>query len=486
MKNFRTMVIATIIATMAIPVAFATGQPDIEISSENSTQQSVVFNGIPSDTKNMQATINLSENQDYSFLANSALNSLIGVEFYTKTTENSVTIYLTSNIDTITKDGNINLGVISAQEPFNIIGASNVKVTNDSSTSNEWEDITKPTTPEDNNSDSNNSGSNSSSSSSSSNSTDNKTETVTNPDGSKTTTVTNSDGSKTATTEFKNGSKTVTQTSKDGTVKTQISLSDTAVNNAIQKNEPVSLPINSLNITTNKSNAQTITVKLPSGTSSAKVQVPISNVTAGTVAVLVNADGSEQIIKTSVATDNGIKFNISNGATVKIIDNSKSFSDVPSNYWGAESIAFASSRELFNGVSENSFAPASDMNRAMIVTVLARLEGVDTNSGTTWYEQGTEWAKQNGISDGTNLTSSVSREQLATMLYRYAGSPKTTDNVQNFTDSSSISSWASDAMNWAVETGLIGGMGDGTISPKGNATRAQITTILMRYIENIA
>ena len=173
--------------------------------------------------------------------------------------------------------------------------------------------------------------------------------------------------------------------------------------------------------------------------------------------------------------------------TATLVDNNSNtgFTDVPNNYWGKQAIDFVCNKNLFNGTSETEFSPEGKMNRAMIVTVLARLAGVDTTNGSTWYEAGVKWAKENGISDGTNLNASVSREQLATMLYRYAGSPKVTGSIDGFTDTDKISSWATDAMTWAISEGLISGMGDGTVNPQGEATRAQVATIIQRFVSNV-
>ena len=103
-----------------------------------------------------------------------------------------------------------------------------------------------------------------------------------------------------------------------------------------------------------------------------------------------------------------------------------------------------------------------------------------------WYEKAMAWARENGISDGSNPNGSITREQLATMLWRYAGSPAGDGSaIGRFTDSGKVSSYAVEAMNWAVGTGLIGGMGDGTLAPQGSATRAQVATILMRFVENL-
>ena len=357
----------------------------------------------------------------------------------------------------------------------------------------------------------------------------NKTETTTNPDGSTTTTVTSSNGTVTETTKFPDGSKEVVETKKDGTVtttttdtagnKTQVventdgsskttvdnkdgsgsvtvvdengqvvseaTLSQSAVAAAQEKGEAVVLPMPEVPVTTDRETAPTVTVSLHSGTS-AKVEIPVENVTPGTVAVIVKADGTEEVIKTSLTTETGVAVTLSDGDTVKIVDNSKTFEDVSATYWGAEAVAFASSRELFAGTSATTFAPDTAMTRAMIVTVLARFEGVDTTTGSTWYEAGQQWAVANGVSDGSSMDQGLSREQLATMLWRYAGSPSVSNGLSNYTDAGTVSSYAQQAMAWCVEQGIIGGTTTTTLSPQGPATRAQVATILMRFIEVMA
>ena len=359
-----------------------------------------------------------------------------------------------------------------------------------------------------------------------------QTETTTNPDGSTTTTVTSSNGTVTETTKFPDGSKEVIETKKDGTVtttttdttgnKTQVventdgtkettitnkdgSSSATTVDETGKtqaevklpaavvedaQGEAVTLPMPEVPITTDRETAPTVTVDLPSGTS-AKVEIPVAEVTPGTVAVIVKADGTEEVIKTSLTTENGVAVTLSDGDTVKVVDNSKTFEDVPATYWGAEAVDFATSRELFVGTSETTFAPDTAMTRAMIVTVLARFEGVDTTTGSTWYEAGQQWAMQNGVSDGSNMDASLTREQLVTMFYRYAQSKgyDTTQGgmaIRKYADFEQISDYAAEAMTWAVNTGIINGTSSTTISPQGPATRAQVATILMRFIEGMA
>ena len=354
----------------------------------------------------------------------------------------------------------------------------------------------------------------------------NKTETVTNPDGSTTTTVTRPDGSTTETTKNPDGSTEVVNTDKTGNVTTtttdtagnktetvektdgtsqttvnntdgssstttvdetgkteaEVKLPDDLVNDAADKGEAVALPMPKVSATTDTETAPVVTVNLPGNSTEAKVEIPVEDVTLGTVAVLVKEDGTEEVIKTSLTTENGVAVTLADGDTVKIVDNTKEFTDVADSYWGSDEIAFTASRELFNGTSPTTFSPEGSMTRAMIVTVLARLEGVDTDAGSTWYETGAAWAVEAGISDGTNLSASLTREQLATMLYRYAGEPEVTGSITGFSDADKISDWATDAMFWATQTGLIGGMGDGRLAPQGTATRAQVAAILARFV----
>ena len=161
------------------------------------------------------------------------------------------------------------------------------------------------------------------------------------------------------------------------------------------------------------------------------------------------------------------------------------FYDVKEETWYAQAVRFTAANGLFAGIEEHVFAPDIPMTRAMIVTVLARLEGVDT-SGDPWYEAGRQWAMEQGISDGTNMDASLTREQLATMLWRYAGSPAVSADMSGYTDAGTVSSYAQQAIAWCVEQGIIGGTTATTLSPQAEATRAQVATILMRFIEGMA
>ena len=161
---------------------------------------------------------------------------------------------------------------------------------------------------------------------------------------------------------------------------------------------------------------------------------------------------------------------------------SKSFSDVKTGDWYADAVKYVSDKGLMSGTGSDKFAPSATTTRAMLMTVLARYAGEDTTGGATWYEKGMEWAKAKGVSDGTNPIANITREQLVTMMYRYAGSPKADGKLDSFSDSASVSTYAADAMQWAVANGIVNGS-NGKLNPQNNATRAEVAAILMRFCE---
>ena len=165
------------------------------------------------------------------------------------------------------------------------------------------------------------------------------------------------------------------------------------------------------------------------------------------------------------------------------------FTDVASGSWYYDGVKYACANGLMNGTSANAFSPNADTTRSMIVTILARMEGVNTSGGATWYTAGRAWAMENGISDGTNMEGKITREQLAAMLYRYAKMKgydvSASASLSGYTDASGVSGWAKEAMQWAVGSGLIQGSNN-ALTPQANASRAQIATILMRFAQSIA
>ena len=328
-----------------------------------------------------------------------------------------------------------------------------------------------------------------------------KTETKNNTDGSTTKTETRRDGSVTQTTTGKDGSVTKTETKKDGssvtenkaadgstgTVKTDkngqteaaAKVSGKAVADAKKNGEAVKVPVE-VEATRNSSTSPTVSIELPKGAGETKVEIPVSNVTPGTVAVLVHPDGTEEILKDSIPTEDGIQLTVDGSATVKIVDNSKGFIDTR-NHWAEDEIDFVSARGLVNGMSATIYAPNASTTRAQLWTILARQNGADLTGGNTWYEKAQNWTKDKGVSDGANPNAAINRAQMVTMLWRAVGQP-TAGGTANFTDVPTDSYYAQ-AVAWAVENGITTGVGNGHFDPTGTCTRAQIAAFLARSMK---
>ena len=328
-----------------------------------------------------------------------------------------------------------------------------------------------------------------------------KTETKNNTDGSTTKTETRRDGSVTQTTTGKDGSVTKTETKKDGssvtenkvadgstgTVKTDkngqteaaAKVSGKAVEDAKKNGEAVKVPVE-VEAARNSSTAPTVSIELPKGAGETKVEIPVSNVTPGTVAVLVHPDGTEEILKDSIPTEDGIQLTVDGSATVKIVDNSKGFIDTQ-DHWAKDEIDFVSARGLVNGMSATIYAPNASTTRAQLWTILARQNGANLNGGNTWYEKAQNWAKDKGVSDGANHNAAINRAQMVTMLWRAVGQP-TAGGTANFTDVPTDSYYAQ-AVAWAVENGITTGVGNGHFDPTSTCTRAQIAAFLARSMK---
>ena len=157
------------------------------------------------------------------------------------------------------------------------------------------------------------------------------------------------------------------------------------------------------------------------------------------------------------------------------------FTDVADDFWGKEAIDAVVEQGLMTGTSETTFAPNATTTRAMLMTILARMDGTDTTGGDTWYQKGMDWAVSQGVSDGTNPEGTITREQLAVMLYRYAGSPTVSGDALTFADADQVSDWAVDGVRWAVANGILSGKGNDILDAQGNATRAEVAQMLFRF-----
>ena len=338
-------------------------------------------------------------------------------------------------------------------------------------------------------------------------------------DGTKTTTTTN-----TAVTTDAAGNKTTVVTTERATVTTdgntgkvvsdesgkvvsvEAKVSEIAAESAAKSGETVTLPV-TVTAAQSAEDATAVAITVPKAAESVKVEIPVEDVKPGTVAVIVREDGTEEIVKTSTTGTGGVVLTLDGGASVKVVDNTKTFDDVDGSEWYADNVAWASSREVMNGVGNNTFAPNEDTNRAMVTQILYNLDDGKASGAVTsfndvsagdWYADSVSWAVENGIAQGEGesfgANDPVSREQLSVMLYNYAGKKgydvTVKGDISRFADNDSASAWASDALAWAVGIGIINGARDAAgntlLDPQGNASRAQVTAMTERFCQKAA
>ena len=173
------------------------------------------------------------------------------------------------------------------------------------------------------------------------------------------------------------------------------------------------------------------------------------------------------------------------------------FTDVPATHWAAGAVEFVTSQGLLQGTGTSTFAPGQPMTRAMLVTALWREAGspvvnyamdFDDVDEDQWYTEAVRWAASEGIVTGTGKgfspDAALTRESLAAILFRYAGGQADADQLDSYADGAGVSAWAREAMNWAVAQGLITGKSGGRLDPGGTASRAEVSAILMRYVQS--
>ena len=266
-------------------------------------------------------------------------------------------------------------------------------------------------------------------------------ELVINPDGSVTTMVTKPNGTVVVTTKYPNGDRLVLTTETSGMISV-----------------------------------------LLEGDESRLIILPIKSPKAETVAMVTDASGVTRLEPFAVPTQQGLALKVHNGDTIEIIQKHTVFSDVTATHWAYEPVTFAAARGLLVGIEATHFAPNMQTSRAMIWSILARMDNACLEESTPWYASSQHWAVSGGISDGTDPNATITREQLTAMLYRYAGSPAARGNVESFSDAQQVSAWAEDAVIWAVHEGIIAGTTADTLTPQGTATRAQTAAMLERFI----
>lgn len=312
------------------------------------------------------------------------------------------------------------------------------------------------------------------------------TETTTYPDGSTTKVETEKDGTVTTTEKDAEGNKTVTTENPDGTTTTE----ETKKDGTTVKTE------------TDAAGETTVTVEAKGET---EVVIPVENAEEVYEVVITDAEGKETVITDFETVDKGIAITVDGNVSVVMVKGSKKeFVDVhPVDHWSEESVDYVYVRGLMKGTSETHFSPDVTLTRAMLVTILHRLEGepeiandesfADVASGS-YYEKAVAWAKEKAIVKGISETAfapetNITREQMAAIMHRYADFKGYDDsvgentNILSYSDFDAISEYAIASMQYAVGSGLMKGKTDTTLNPLDNATRAETAAILHRFIE---
>lgn len=305
------------------------------------------------------------------------------------------------------------------------------------------------------------------------------TTTTKNADGSTTTTVKNDvTGTVTVTTKGTDGSTTVVETKKDGSSTTTEQRSDgTKVETSTTASGKTTAAVTA---------AASTSVSLPTSLGDKKGIVS---------AAVTYADGTKETVVADYA-DGKVSVTVDGSAKVEILDDYVPFSalpftDLPDKYWATDAITYVYAHGLFSGTTPIDFSPDDTMTRGMLWTVLSRLNGTDTGStaGGNYYDAARTWAMKSGITDGSNPDSAVTREQVSAILCRYAAlkgyDTTATGTIGKFSDAGSVSGYASDALKWAVGSGILQGS-DGALLPQAGAQRDQMSAILERFMQNIA
>jgi|GEM_PF-1221367 len=324
---------------------------------------------------------------------------------------------------------------------------------------------------------------------------------TTEADGTVVTTVNKADGSAIISMVTLNGSTSETTVDTKGKVVSIIALSKAAAA-GLKAGTALLLPIPDTIITKRLETAPTI--KLTSlgadDVASLRVSVPTSGATPGTIVVMIKEDGTAEAVAGTKYNNGTLIFTAEKNVTYKLVDNSKSFPDVSGNNWYTGAVQYMSAREWIQGTN-NGFEPDGSTSRGMIVTILHRMAGLPSVSAGSpafadvtagkYYADAAAWASEraiaSGYGDGTfGASDPVTREQLAVMLWRYAGTPASSGGLASFTDRDQASGFAAKALAWTVEMGILSGKGNGLLDPKGQATRAQTAQMLMSFMEKLS
>lgn len=259
---------------------------------------------------------------------------------------------------------------------------------------------------------------------------------------------------------------------------------------AIEEGEAVTLPVEVESKTSEE--AAEIEIVIPAGSGTVVIEIPVTDVTESDVIVIVKEDGTEEIVAKTKMTENGLAIEVEGTVTVKVVKAETEYTDMEEvEDELAAAVDFVSARGLFNGVGNDLFAPGATMNRAMLATVLFRLEKGDASGFEAifsdvhdgkWYSEAIMWGVEKGIMKGYGtsfgVTDALTYEQMAVMLYRLAGEPEV-NTVAKY-----ASEWAKKAMAWAVTNGIIVGEDDEEFDSRDEVSRIEAAAMLMRYLGN--
>ena len=233
--------------------------------------------------------------------------------------------------------------------------------------------------------------------------------------------------------------------------------------------------------------ANGLRVRIPAGTLTDESQVDglladMTGAKAGDIVIRTDEQGKRHVVPLALVSDGKAVYVAAGTGRYSLERGSTSFADTES-HWARSSIAFSAARELTRGMSENLFDPERPATRAMVFTLLARLEGAELpDSQGAWYDSAVTWAMGKGLTDGDLPVEDVKRQELATLLWRWAGKPEASGELTGFTDLWAVAPYAREPLAWAVEAGVLTGRTDASLDPTGPATRAETAVMLERFI----
>lgn len=277
---------------------------------------------------------------------------------------------------------------------------------------------------------------------------------------------------------------TVTSTGESGTITADGDVQAVFTNNREGSN--TTTPPTRYSVSVRATENGTVTVSPTSAAAGVRVTLTVTPAEGYALASLTVSCGNGTDVDVRDNDDGTYSFTMPAGdvivsAVFQAVLTADSFTDIREGAWYYPAVDYVARHGIMVGMDAGKFGPRETVTRAMVMTMLARMDGVNTEGGRFWYTNGLAWAVESGISDGTNPKKNITREQVVTMLWRYIGKPTVSgEKMTAFPDTDSVSSWAQDAMAWAVEAGIIVGS-DGMLIPKSNATRAQMAAIMMRF-----